>query len=267
MKRRIFIIAAVVLSVFAAMQITVFASDARAEYVKPAYAATDISGILEKSSLSDADYETLYRQTGLTKIGVDRCMARGSEGIARIKSIQSDLFCDYAVDTDRFAPFCSAYRTGMRAACCYLENGDILVTSSTHIAGFPAGHAGLVTDADRGEALQAVSYFAESRLGSARDFTCRLNFMVLEPCAPDGVREEVVRYAKSNLLGKKYGVFTGKRECGRTQCAHLIWYAYNRLGIDLDGNGGLFVTPKNIANSPCVRVVQVFGFDLDKLWN
>lgn len=267
MKRRIFIIAAVVLTVFAAMQITVFASDVRAEYVKPPYAATDISGILEKSSLSDADYETLYRQTGLTKIGVDRCMARGNEGVARIKSIQSGLFCDYAVDTDRFAPFCRAYRTGKRVACCYLENGDIFVTSSTHIAGFSAGHAGLVTDAARGETLQAVSYFAESRLGSARDFTCRLNFLVLSPVASAEAREEVVRYAKSNLLGTKYGVCPSKHECGRTQCAHLVWYAYNRLGIDLDCNGGYFVTPKNIANSPCVRVVQVFGFDLDELWN
>lgn len=266
MKKRIFIFAATVLAVITVMQITVFASDARVEYVKPSYAAADITGILEKSSLSDADYETLYLQTGLTKIGVDRCMARGGEGVARIKSIQDGLFSDYTVRRDCFAPFCRAYGTGVHNACCYLENGDIIVTSATHIAGVEAGHAGLVTDAAHGVVVQAVSYFTESKTGSVRDFTGRLNFLVLSPVAPEEVKANAANYAKSKLTGKRYGICPDKRDCSRTHCAHLVWYAYKRFGIDLDCNGGYFVTPKNIANSPLVCVVQVFGFDLTALW-
>ena len=45
-----------------------------------------------------------------------------------------------------------------------------------------------------------------------------------------------------------------------------MWYAYNAFGVDLDSNGGLVVTPRNIANSPLVEVVQVFGIDPVKLW-
>ena len=52
----------------------------------------------------------------------------------------------------------------------------------------------------------------------------------------------------------------------RTQCAHLVWYAYRHFGVDLDSNGGLVVTPPEMANSPYVEVVQIYGFDPVKLW-
>lgn len=45
-----------------------------------------------------------------------------------------------------------------------------------------------------------------------------------------------------------------------TQCAHLVWYAYKQFGIDLDSDGGLFVTPYDIQNSPYLEVVQSYGY-------
>lgn len=45
-----------------------------------------------------------------------------------------------------------------------------------------------------------------------------------------------------------------------TQCAHLVWYAYMQFGINLDSDGGLFVTPYDIQNSPYLEVVQVYGY-------
>ena len=260
------ITAAAVLLTLAAIQIGTYVSAVRTVYAKPDYPQTDISSILEKTVLSDSDYELLYRQTGLTKIGVDRCRVRGRSGLERIKRIQTDMFSEYTVSCDWFAPFCCSKGTDTAAACCFLENGDILISSATHIAGCAVGHAGLVTDAARGEVLQAVSYFKKSSFGAVRDFTARINFMILSPVAPEEVKEAAARYAKNNLAGKNYGVCPSKRECRRTHCAHLVWYAYKQLGIDLDSNGGFFVTPKNIANSPRVRVVQVFGFRPDSRW-
>ena len=37
-------------------------------------------------------------------------------------------------------------------------------------------------------------------------------------------------------------------------------------GYDLDPTGGPLVTPDDIANSPYLEVVQIYGFDPDKLW-
>lgn len=45
-----------------------------------------------------------------------------------------------------------------------------------------------------------------------------------------------------------------------TQCAHLVWYAYKQFGIDLDSDGGLFVTPYDIQNSPYLEIVQSYGY-------
>lgn len=265
-KRGLITVFAVIPSVCAVMQLTAFSVSARAEYVKPAYGMCDISPILEKSDLSDADYSALYRQTGLTRQGIDRCRARGREGIERIKSIQRSLFSDYTVVHNRFAPFCCCEETGRNAAYCYLENGDVLVSSSTHFSGCAMGHAGLVTDAARAEVLQANSYFSKSSFVSAASFTDRLNFMILSPLADKEVKDGAALYARKTLVNKSYGICSGKNGCDKTQCAHLVWYAYKQFGIDLDSDGGVFVTPKDIANSSDMRVVQAFGFDLDKLW-
>ena len=45
-----------------------------------------------------------------------------------------------------------------------------------------------------------------------------------------------------------------------TQCAHLVWYAYMQVGIDLDSDGGILVTPTDIQNSPYLEVIQSYGY-------
>ena len=45
-----------------------------------------------------------------------------------------------------------------------------------------------------------------------------------------------------------------------------MWQAYFNFGYDLDSNGGAIVVPKDIATSPLLEVVQVYGFDPDRLW-
>ena len=237
----------------------------------PDYDKEDISGILDKGTLTDGDYEILYAQTGLTRIGIDRMLERGINGRNRILQIQDDFFSENEVQNGPFGPFMCMDYINRNITNVYLEDGDIIITSSTHFTGWRVGHAGLVTDGMRGSILQADAVGSLSRLGSIRDFNNRVNFIVLSPKVDEEVKADVCEYAEENLLGKVYdftaGVFSKKDSMSKTQCAHIVWYAYKQFGIDLDYDGGLVVTPRNIAKSPLVEVVQVFGLDPTTLWN
>lgn len=232
----------------------------------------DILSVLQKEELTDDDYKLLYEQTGVTKIGVDRELKQGASGQNRLKEIQDIYFEDHAVKFSQFAPYVCTDFTDDKISAVHVEKGDIVVTSSTHIAGFRVGHAGLVVD-DFGSVLQATQIGSKSYLGSIDDFTSRCNFMILHP-DPDKIAkdklDEICDYAKEHLQGKSYfaaaGVFSKKTDEEKTQCAQIIWCAFNRFSYDLDSNGGLVVTPKDIANSGYVQLVQVFGFNPTTLW-
>ena len=222
--------------------------------------------------IENEDYDGLYKQTGLTEIGIKRALEKGENGIKRILEIQKDFFEEHKVENDFFAPFVCTDYIEKQVTNIYLENGDILVTSSTHLSGWRMGHAGLVTNASFSQVLQANAIGSSSSMGKVEDFTTRVNFMILSPKKADkDTKEKVAKSAAQNLQGKTYdptaGVFSSKKKCNKTQCAHIVWYAYKEYaGIDIDGNGGPIVTPQNIANSPEMELVQVFGFDINKLW-
>lgn len=237
----------------------------------PDYEQADISAVLDAPE-AERDYDLLYRQTGLTKTGIDRCL-KTAGGKQRILSIQSDYFGKYTVNNGYFAPLVCTDYIDKYINHVFLEDGDIIVTSSTHFSGWRIGHAGLVTNGLFNEVIQASAYGSSSEIGKMSDFTDRVNFMVLrvkDEFASAEVKKQVADYAAQNLCGKKYdisaGVLSSKNKVKRTQCAHLVWYAYKQYGIDIDGNGGPVVTPRNIANSPKTELVQVFGFNPDKLW-
>ncbi len=242
------------------------------ECLRPSYEKEDISATLNKSELTDEDYSFLYDQTGLTKVGIDRALAQGTSGKNRILQIQNDFFEEHKKISAPFAPFVCTDYIEKNVASIYLERGDILITSSTHISGVRIGHAGLVTNA-YGSVLQANAYGTYSRIDSASEFTKRVNFMVLrvKDSSADAEKvNQIVEFAENNLLGVPYeglaGLLTNKNEIKKTQCAHIVWYAFKQFGIDLDSNGGLLVTPYDICNSEHLELVQVFGFDKDKLW-
>ena len=75
---------------------------------------------------------------------------------------------------------------------------------------------------------------------------------------------EIADYAKDNLVGLEYSLFAGffgaqEEVLTQTQCAHLVWYAYNQFGIDIDSTGGETVTPKDILKSDKLEIVQIYG--------
>ncbi len=167
----------------------------------------------------------------------------------------------------------NAVSIGADSALEPLSEFESRISSSAFFSWFRCGHAAMMVDAPAQQIINAVSIGADSALEPLSEFESRANFMVLRPKLPTELRESAASYAKSWLVGLPYqltaGLLTDKFESPvtSTQCAHLVWYAYQMFGVDLDSNGGRLVTPKDLAQSPLVELVQTFGFDPQRLWS
>lgn len=234
----------------------------------PDYEMCDILSVLEKKNFSEEDYEILYAQTGLTKTAIDELVSAGKT--EKILRIQKAFFTEYEWVNEPFAPFTCSDRLNEVIPLAELEDGDIIITPNSHFSFFKTGHVALVVDAANGRILNATGYGNKSGLEDITELSCRPGFLILRIKAEKEIRNAVVEYAKDNLTGLKYsllsGIFEEDGKITKTQCSHLVWYAYNHFGIDLDSNGGLFVWPNDISNSTELEVVQVYGMDPEKLW-
>lgn len=237
----------------------------------PDYEKEDILAVLEKSELTDSDYDFLYRQTGLTQTGIERELRKGESGKLKIQEISAAFFSPREmVRNDIAAWMCIDVIRGA-APNVSLETGDVIVSASTHISSLRIGHAGLVVDGEKGAVLQATAYGQNTLIGHVTDFTSRINFIVLRPKVSEEIKLKVAEYAKENLVGIPYsafaGVITHKNTIPKTQCAHVVWYAYKHFGVDLVGENKRMILPYDLANSDMLETVQVFGFDPQKKWN
>lgn len=263
-----------VVGVLGVLQLGAVYTDKTWKHWSPDYEKTDITALLEKETLSDEDYDTLYYQTGLTRLAVDDM--RGTlSGRRKILDIQEAFFKDYTVYDNKFTIFTYMEEVEEYVPLAHLRDGDIIVTATTRVSWWRYGHAALVVDGDRKLLVESFSPGTESTYSYAEDYFSYLaDFIVLRPRIDAEVKAQVVEYAQEELVDLPYrftvGIFSKKYTEGKlkgTQCAHLVWHAYKRFGYDLDSNGGGIVKPRDIARSEYVEVVQTFGFDPDKLWN
>jgi len=240
------------------------------EYWTPDYEKIAIDELFSKAERTADDYETLYRQTGLTKLGIDGLLAEDKTD--RILAIQEAFFADYEMWVKNFAPFTYIEKLHTYVPMAVLEDGDIIVSATTRVSWWRYGHAAIVVDGANNKTIEAISPGTISKYDTATAFGNLDNFIVLRPKLDKELRTAVATYVKEQLLEIPYrltvGVFSKKykEEITGTQCAHLVWYAYKKFGIDMDSTGGGVVKPQDIANSPYVEVVQAYGFDLDTLW-
>ncbi len=237
----------------------------------PDYQMVDIDEVLMKSEFSADDYALLYQQTGLTKLGVDGLMQNRRKD--KIKLIQRRYFSALNIRYDPILPYVAVGYLDDYGVLCALEDGDIIVSASTSIAGIRVGHAALVVDGEQEIVLESLQIGYDSSFAEAVTETEMSTYMVLRPTGiPLETRKAVAKYAKEQLFGVPYNQIVGliprkyQEEITSTQCSHLCWYAYKKFGYDIDSNGGIFVAPKDIANSSYLEVVQIFGFDPEKLW-
>lgn len=229
-----------------------------------------IGKIQSNSNLTDSEYYTIFSQTGLGKPAVNAL-------IRNRKHDEIQNYYNYYMKNKDF----ECYREGLTAYHEYitdengnkiqnpkfadLQDGDIIITLSIHTFGWRHGHAAIVTDARNGITVQAVMLGEKSAFGSVdewREFPL-VAVLRAKDTSPQ-TRKQIAEYAKNNLVGLEYSMFAGfigqdDGELTSTQCAHLVWYAYNQYGIDIDSNGGDFVTPKEILKSDKLEIVQVYG--------
>ena len=143
-----------------------------------------------------------------------------------------------------------------------LEDGDILVTDSTYCLLYRHGHAAIVVDASRGLTLESYGVGTRSRLSAVSEWRRYPHVLVLRLDAPKEVRSAIAGYAKEKMTGLPYRLITGmvddkdmKGNYWGTQCAHLVWAAFDAMGYDIDGDGGWLVTPADFTKSGLLRIV------------
>ena len=246
----------------------------------PPYDREDLLPVYNKKALSAEDYRFLLMQTGLAPPVVDTLRQAGNFGA--FETAQQAIFTQpryscvpnspISWEEELVAPIGGGPRGGTIFG---LEDGDILITKSSHVYGWRNGHAALVVDAENGVTLESVVLGTNSCTQNLNKWTTFPNFMVLRVKDMDKqTRAEVAAWAMEHLNGVAYDFSMGvlrpkEQEDGNyigTQCSHLVWAAYKAFGYDLDADGGMIVTPKDLANSPLLEVVQVYGVDPSAIW-
>lgn len=232
-------------------------------HIRPA-AYESLSGVIYKSGYTDEDYALILRQTGLGRAAADRLR----DGSALLK-YQAVYFADTEYECVHTTPVSfEEYVPVPKAEIVTVEDGDILVTTASHILSWRNGHAAIVTDAEKGRTLEAVVIGSNTAFQSLSKWEAYPNFKVLRlKNATAEERAEIADAAEEFLGNKPYnflvGVFPRKytplEDVYGTQCAHLVWLAYASFGYDIDSDGGMIVTPKDIAESGLLELVQTYG--------
>ncbi len=263
----VLIFVALVLLVFEVGMLVIAES---AEPYAPSYDKEDISYLLDGRELSDADYDLLYRQTGLARTGVDELLA--SDMSERILKIQDDYFSSGDVEAANFGFFITAFdRTSGSYSYPKLKNGDIICSFSTYFSFFEIGHLAIVVDEDLELLAEITGYTSSLRIVHASQVFTNASHVVLRPNLDESVRTAAAEYVKDNMVGMKYDFFVGvfnkkaPETLERTHCAHFIWYVYNKLGYDLDSTGGPIVTPRDVCMSEYLDVIAIRGVDPNTL--
>lgn len=149
-----------------------------------------------------------------------------------------------------------------------LCDGDILYTPNTHTLDWRHGHTAIVTDAEKGIILEHMSIGNTTVLSYAEKWGNYPAFAILR--YPDEkTAKKAVEFAKEKLTDVPYSIFAGliekdkskNDEISSSHCSHIVWQAYKAVGVDLDSNGGRIVTPKDVAKSDKLKLVQIFGLN------
>ena len=126
----------------------------------------------------------------------------------------------------------------------------------------------LVVDSEKNIILEHMSVGNNSILSYAKKWGNYPAFAVLR--YPDKIKaKKAAKYAQEKLLDIPYSIFAGliekdkskNDEISSSHCSHIVWQAYKAVGVDLDSNGGRIVTPKDLAKSDKLKLVQIFGLD------
>ena len=233
--------------------------------------------ILQKETLREEDYALLWEQTGLGRSTVDDLWQR-EDRTEQLYREQNRFFHAPVYQCRELTGFVKVEVIGSRDDYYRLYDlrpGDVLLTKSTHTFGYRHGHSALYIG--NGELLEAteigepVSVTEAAYWGS---YPAGIHLRLTEEAAAEtGMsREEaglfVTEYAKTNLLDDEYRLTAGLLNDGieenETQCAHLIWAAFQSVGIDVSSRD-FPVTPHSLLESGKFEVIRCWGFDPEEI--
>ncbi|MGN1304204.1 MAG: hypothetical protein ACI4YB_04120 [Oscillospiraceae bacterium] len=225
-----------------------------------------LENIVKKTpgTLTESELELVFEQTGLGRAAVMKLT-----DLEKLDFYQDNYYSE--VEYERFAnsPFSSEeYVEAPTATLDFIEKGDILITHSSRVFSWRNGHAAIVIDADEGKTLEAVVIGQDTCIQDIEKWRHYPNFLVLRlKDADEQLRSDIADTALELLCDKPYRLLTGvfskkypdRENIAGTQCAHLVWLACAYHGFDIDSDGGLIVTPKDISESDLLEVVQSYG--------
>jgi len=218
----------------------------------------------------ETDKETIFMQTGLGEAAVERLIQEGNWDMI-LEAQQSFFASPETTCRDLLGWFTKEERVREvpAGALVDLRPGDILLTLSTHSLGWRHGHAGLVIDENT--VLECGVWGQDSALCRAQHWKTYATYAHLRvKGVTNETQEEVAAYALENLNGVPYHLsagFLGPKAPEVTehyfglQCAYLVWYAWQKFGVDLDSDGGRLVVADDVLSSPYLEIVQVYGME------
>ncbi len=262
----------------------------------PDYEKEPLPLVERVSDLQQEELDLLFRQTGLTELGLLALEEAGR--LAEIPYFQQCFFLDWVEVSQEEsltlqAPFSKLpvlclqntpisweemvlWEEGYRGAylpMVPLEEGDILLTPNSRSFGWRQGHAALVIGEE-----QTLESFVMGENSSYQHSSKWQGFpaVLVLRAKEEGLGEAAAEYALDYLLDVPYnlaiGVLSRKHlplgeKAWSTQCSHLVWQAYQWLGVDLDSNGWGLVTPQDLAFSEHLELVQIWGVNPQEMWN
>lgn len=232
-----------------------------------------LNELLDKKQLKEEDYRLIFEQTGLGPQAVELYK---NQDRGQIEKFQKAVFQKRKTICSGTNLFTRQDRSSSKdrenVPMVPVEDGDILITFSSHTLGYKHGHAAIVIDGKRGLCLEAIMPGCRSKTSAVENWKSYAGFAILRLKNGDSrTRAAVADFAARDLQGIPYSLLSGVADpgddiagCSAAQCAYLVWYAFSRFGYDLDGDGGRFVTVADLAKSPYLEVVQAFHIDAEK---
>ena len=238
------------------------------EFYLVGYEKTDISSLIRNEELTDKDYDSIFKNTGVSPKSAEKFIEDSNFGV--LDELNDLYFKKPEIERVFVAhPVTVGERNAKQITPVVdLKNGDVLVTFNTHTLDWRHGHCALVIDAEKGILLEHMSIGNPSCLTSVDGWGKYPGFVVLR--YPDEkVAQEAVNYAVEHLIGIDYNILAGVIKKDKSDekipesshCSHIVWQAYKAVGVDIDETGGIFVTPENIAMSEKLDVLQIYGLN------
>lgn len=255
-------------------------------WVADSVAAVHVMPGMDKCDFSEASWLTMDQneilqflagQTGLCEKTVLKLISENRGG--ELLQLQDIYFAPTQTESFQTTPLTvSEWLVGEDGETCKgmplvdIQNGDILITKNSRFLGWRNGHVGLVVDAENGLVLEALTIGSPSkicRIGKWEKYPSYQVLRLREEYNRENLLVDIVVYAEENLVDIPYHLLADVLKSSKadelaiptgTHCAHLVWYAYDQFGIDLDSDGGIIVTPEDIRNSPYLEVIQSYGY-------